>query len=112
MRLPELGWDEAFARHFAPWAQTPDMQPGRVAIEFNHNYRVYVDDGELDAQASGRLKHQAQRRSEMPAVGDWAVIRRQPGQDRAAIQALLPRRTRFSRKVAGHLTDEQVVAAN
>ena len=30
----------------------------------------------------------------------------------ATIEAVLPRRTRFSRKVAGELTEEQIVAAN
>jgi ribosome biogenesis GTPase len=32
--------------------------------------------------------------------------------DRASIVHVLPRRSRFSRKVAGGVTDEQVVAAN
>jgi ribosome biogenesis GTPase / thiamine phosphate phosphatase len=112
MRLAELGWDEAFARHFAEHAARPDLQPARVAIEFNHNYRVYVDDGELDATAAGRLKHRAGSRAELPAVGDWVAVRKQAGHDRGAIVAILPRRSWFSRKMAGHVTDEQVVAAN
>jgi ribosome biogenesis GTPase len=45
-------------------------------------------------------------------VGDWVVARRRPDEDRAAIVHVLPRRSRFSRKVAGSVTDEQVVAAN
>jgi ribosome biogenesis GTPase / thiamine phosphate phosphatase len=112
MRLNELGWDEAFARHFCEYAVRSDLQPARVAIEFNHNYRVYVDDGELDATATGRLKHRAERRAELPAVGDWVAIRKRPDEDRAAIVAVLPRRSWFSRKMAGQVTDEQVVAAN
>lgn len=112
MRLADLGWDEAWAGQFAGWAGKAHVQPGRVAIEFNHNYRVYVDDGEIEAVAAGRLKHQAANRSELPAVGDWVVVRKRPEEDRGAIQAILPRRSRFSRKAAGHLTDEQVVAAN
>lgn len=112
MRLPELGWDEGFARHFEPWGVKPDVLPGRVAIEFNHIYRVYTDGDELEAVAAGRLKHHAATRSELPAVGDWVAVRKRPGQDRGSIQAVLPRRSRFSRKVAGHVTEEQVVAAN
>ena len=112
MRLSELGWDDAFARHFAEHQARPDLQPARVAIEFNHNYRVYVDDGELDATAAGRLKHRAPSRAALPAVGDWVAVRRRRDEDRGAIVAVLPRRSWFSRKMAGQVTNEQVVAAN
>jgi ribosome biogenesis GTPase len=112
MRLPELGWNEGFARHFEPWGVKPDVLPGRVAIEFNHIYRIYTDGDELEAVAAGRLKHHAASRSELPAVGDWVAVRKRPGHGRGSIQAVLPRRSRFSRKVAGNVTEEQVVAAN
>jgi len=112
MRLVELGWDDEFARHFTECARKPHVQSGRVAIEFNYLYRVYVEEGEFDAVLSGRLKHHAASRSELPAVGDWVVVRRQPGHDRGSIVAVLPRRSRFSRRMAGQVTDEQVVAAN
>ena len=59
------------------------------------------------SQASG-----ARAAAELPAVGDWVVVRKRPDEDRGAIVAVLPRRSRFSRKMAGQVTDEQVVAAN
>jgi ribosome biogenesis GTPase len=40
------------------------------------------------------------------------VVRRQTAERRGSIVAVLPRRSRFSRKLAGQVTDEQVVAAN
>ena len=112
MRLTELGWDEQFARHFEPWTEHPWAKPARVVIEFNYIYRVHGEDGEREATAAGRLKYQAESRAEMPAVGDWVVVRRQPDHERGAIVAVLPRRSRFSRKAAGQTTEEQVVAAN
>jgi|SRR5688572_8180494 ribosome biogenesis GTPase len=112
MRLAELGWNEEMAKAFEPFAATPHVEPARVIIEFNHIYRVWAGDGELDATASGRLKHHAASRSELPAVGDWVVIRRRRGASLAAIVAVLPRRSWFSRKMAGMVTDEQLVAAN
>jgi ribosome biogenesis GTPase len=112
MRLRDLGWDDGFAHQFAGWAGTPHVQPGRVFIEFNHIVRVYVDGGELEAVLAGRLKHLAETRSALPAVGDWVVVRSRPGERSGAIVAVLPRRSRFSRKAAGHVTGEQVVAAN
>jgi ribosome biogenesis GTPase len=83
-----------------------------VVIEFNHIYRLATDGGELEATLAGRLKHRAASRSELPAVGDWVAVRKRDAEDRGAIVALLPRRSRFSRRMAGNVTDEQVVAAN
>ncbi len=112
MHLDELGWGDPFAAHWQEWVGKPDVQPARVFIEFNHIYRVYIEGGELEAVLAGRLKHQVVSRSELPAVGDWVVIRSGPDEQRGAIVAVLSRRSRFSRKMAGHVTDEQVVAAN
>src|SRR5688572_1594694 len=112
MQLRELGWDEGFSHHFDEWSNTPYVQPGRVFIEFNYIFRVYVAAGEQEAVLAGRLKHHADSRSELPAVGDWVVVRKRPDDERGSIVAVLPRRSRFSRRMAGQVTDEQVVAAN
>jgi ribosome biogenesis GTPase len=71
-----------------------------------------VAGGEIDATVSGRLRHEARRRGELPVVGDWVAVRRAPGETGGAIVGVLPRRSRFSRRSAGRVTDEQVVAAN
>ncbi|CAN5164027.1 hypothetical protein BH09ACT13_BH09ACT13_01280 [soil metagenome] len=47
----------------------------------------------------------------MPAVGDWVAICDAPG-DRAAIEAVLPRRTKFSRKTPWLKAEEHILAAN
>ena len=112
MRLADLGWDDSWQQAFAPYAGKEAVRPARVAIEFNHIYKVLTEEGELEAGAAGRLKHQAESRSELPAVGDWVALRHRTGEDRGAVIAVLPRRSKFSRKAAGNLTDEQVVAAN
>ena len=112
MRLTQLGWDDTFAAAFERRSAELDIEPARVAIEFNHIYRVWTENAELEATVSGRLKHEAASRSELPAVGDWVVVRRRRADDRATIVGVLPRRSWFSRKAAGTLTDEQIVAAN
>ena len=112
MRLAHLGWDDTFAAAFERSATGLDVEPARVAIEFNHIYRIWTKDAELEATVAGRLKHHAVHRSELPAVGDWVVARRRRGDDQAAIVAVLPRRSWFSRKMAGTVTGEQIVAAN
>jgi ribosome biogenesis GTPase len=111
IELSEIGWNEQWASLFAQHA-TPHSIPARVAIEFNHIYRVLAADGELQAQLSGRLRHQAAGRHELAAVGDWVALRRTPGERSGTIEVILPRRSKFSRKVAGELTEEQVVASN
>ena len=45
-------------------------------------------------------------------MGDWVAIRTRDDERSATIEAILPRRSHFSRKVAGELTEQQVVAAN
>ena len=111
INLNDLGWDDEWARAFAPHAAN-GLLPARVAIEFNHIFRLYAEAGELQAQHSGRLLHRAEGKQDLSAVGDWVAARPTPGEAMATIEAVLPRRTRFSRKVAGELTEEQVVAAN
>ncbi len=111
MRLEDLGWDEPFAEAFATPPPVPDVEPGRIAVEFNYLYRVYVQDGEIEAVLAGRIKHHAVSRGEFPAVGDWVVVRRRAN-EAGVIVRVLPRRTKFSRRMAGQETDEQVVASN
>jgi ribosome biogenesis GTPase len=109
--LTELGWDAEWAEAFRPHG-AEGLAPARIAIEFNHIYRATAARGDVQVQLAGRLKHAAAGRHDLPAVGDWAALRLAPGEETGTIEALLPRRTRFSRKAAGDTTEEQVVAAN
>ena len=106
--LKDLGWDDAWAAVFAPYA-ADGLIPARVAIEFNYLYRAFAASGELQVQHAGRLRHEA---DSLSAVGDWVAVRPTPGEATGTIEAILPRRSKFSRKVAGELTQEQIVAAN
>src|SRR5262249_13550868 len=87
---------------------------GRVAIEHRSGYVVYTEVGELAAEVSGRLRHDAELSQSpgLPAVGDWVLLQPRLGEIKATIQAILPRRTQFTRKVAGRRIASQVLAAN
>lgn len=109
--LETLGWDAAWAEQFAPFA-ADGLTPARVSLEHQHLYRVYTGTDEPLAHVAGRFRHHAGGREQYPAVGDWVALERPHGHARATIRAVLPRRSRFSRKAAGDVTEEQVVAAN
>lgn len=110
--LEALGWDERSAAAFDDAGFDGSLEPGRVAIEHRRGYTVLVAGAEVEADVTGKLRKAARLSSELPAVGDWVALTRLPGEDRAVIEAVLPRRSKFSRKVAGFDVDEQVVAAN
>jgi ribosome biogenesis GTPase len=111
--LARLGWTPAFEDQFAPHA-ADGLEPARVAVEHRGAYLVYTSSGERPAELSGRLRHAVDSRDELPAVGDWVAVADPEGADKALVQAVLPRRTKFSRMAANDhgQTVEQVVAAN
>ena len=109
--LEALGWNEGFAEPFRPHADQ-GLHPARVAVTHNYLYQLYAARGELMAEAAGKLRHQTAGADGMPVVGDWVAIRPSETERKAIIEAILPRRTCFSRKAAGEPTERQLVAAN
>lgn len=108
--LIRFGWDSFFVSHFQPFADK-GFHAGRVILEYNNFLRVVTAEGERLAEIAGRLKHEAASRAELPSVGDWVALRLR-GDGKATIHAVLPRRSRFARKMAGARTEAQVVGAN
>ncbi|WP_376774454.1 ribosome small subunit-dependent GTPase A [Paenibacillus eucommiae] len=111
MSLEAMGWAGFFEEAFETYKQE-GYAAGRVLLEHKHMYRVYTEAGDFLAEVSGKLRHRALSRGDYPAVGDWVVVSVRPEEERATIHAVLPRKSKFSRKVAGQVTEEQVVAAN
>jgi ribosome biogenesis GTPase len=111
MDLTTFGWSEFFANNFKSY-ETEGYKAGRVVLEHRNFFRVYTECSEVLAEISGRLRHDAASRSDLPAVGDWVVIRSRPESSSATIHAVLPRRTSFARQIAGSRTEEQIVGAN
>ncbi len=85
---------------------------GRVALEHKRLYRVYTEFGELLCEVSGKLSFEAVGREDYPAVGDWVAVIPRLDEGKGTISAVLPRKSKFSRKAAGQTTEEQIVAAN
>lgn len=108
--LQKLGWDDRWAGAFEAH-RAAGLLPARVALEHTHIYRVIAGGEERLARVAGRMRHRAASRADFPAVGDWVAIDDAKHGD-ARIRAVLPRRSRFSRRAAGDPTEEQIVAAN
>lgn len=119
MNIENLGWNSFFAQHFEQFGKQ-DLIPARVAREQKGSYLIFCEPGELTAEISGKMRHQAATKAELPTVGDWVVINARPKEGTATINALLPRQTGFSRKAvlaggmkdSGGRTEEQILAAN
>ena len=112
--LKELGWNDFFASQLAHAhaGADPAWMPARVSEQNRQLYRVLTGTEELLGELSGKLRHAAAGLGDLPAVGDWVLISARQREGRATIHHVLPRRSKFSRKVPGRKTEEQVVAAN
>lgn len=109
--LQSLGWNDYFSNHFAAYAKQ-GYSAGRIILEHKNMYRLLSEHGELMGEVTGKLRFEATGREDFPAVGDWVVIKPRLEEQKASIHALLPRKSKFSRKVAGDTVEEQIVAAN
>ena len=109
--LKDLGWTDSHTIDFEPHVEA-GLIPGRVSEQHRGAYVVLVESGEIRAEPAGRLSHEASGFGDLPAVGDWVAVAYRASENAGTIQTVLPRRTKFSRKVALSVSEEQVVAAN
>ena len=128
MNLDTLGWNPTFNRHFKKYA-SKDIIPARIGLEQRNHYLVHSEQGNFPGSLSGKLLNQLKNRSDFPTVGDWVTIRLIKHENKALIQTVLPRQSKFVRKLpiaggrryinfqgremlVGGKTETQVVAAN
>ena len=112
MDLTKLGWNADLNQQFAPH-HAKGLVPARVAMEDKHFFRVWTADAELLAHVTGKCFHDARRsNSNLPKVGDWVAVRLVPSEEKAMIQAILPRRTQLCRKMSGRGGTEHILATN
>jgi ribosome biogenesis GTPase len=112
LKLDTLGWNSFFAGNFHIY-QSQGCVPARVSLEHKNSYVVWCELGETPGALSGRMYYDAYGRGDLPAVGDWVAAQVLDERDpHAVIHAVLPRKSKVSRKQAGKSTNEQVLAAN
>ncbi len=95
--------------------ESPNAIPARIINQRRSNYLVHTEKNELSViLSSGLAKRLVSEGGSgaLPVVGDWVAVLNEPEGEVHRIVAVLPRRNKLSRKVAGQESREQVMAAN
>ncbi|MBN1895201.1 ribosome small subunit-dependent GTPase A [bacterium] len=111
MHPHQLGWDPSFEKQFEPF-RGRGLFPLRIVREDRRQYLAMGEGREWICSVSGKFRHEAGGKGDLPAVGDWVAASTLPAEGKAVIRSLVPRKSVFRRKAAGGHTVEQVVAAN
>ena len=111
MNLNNLGWNAFFKKHLKEF-DIQGLNVGRICNENKNSYRLFSEYGELIGIISGKIRNNKNNSENFPAVGDWVIFEKVQNENKAVIQYILPRKSKFSRKIAGHTTQEQIIAAN
>src|SRR5437867_1998332 len=124
-----LGWNPFFEDHWNALASGAGCREGSHSDDRRaaNDSRTVVFPARAVAEERGMHRLQrslldsfwgaptgrARRDSDLyPAVGDWVVCSREPGQERASVHAVLPRQSCLTRLAAGRSGQPQVLAAN
>lgn len=110
MNLTKIGWNNFFEKEFEKYKG--DYFPGRISTELKGFYKVITERGEIWGEISGKLRYEAEESGDYPVIGDFVVLTIIAGENRAIIHSILPRKSKFSRKVAGASVKEQIAASN
>lgn len=110
MSITHLGWRSYFQEAFDAVGRD-SLTPARVIRQNKNQYIVHNGERVIAATLLGRLLHESEDTSMLPAVGDWVCIE-QFDEDQAIIHKVLSRFGAFFRKEVGQVTRKQVIAAN
>lgn len=110
--LGTLGWSGRWEALFSAHA-SQGLVPGRVVRADRGSALVATAAGAVRAEPATRLAIDGDPGGPaLLAAGDWVALRRPPGHATAIVEAILPRRSAFTRADPGKATAAQVVAAN
>ena len=107
--LAALGWTDELEAAFTTYAER-GFEPARIVAEHRGGYLVRGERDERLANARGRLRD-GELWGSMPAVGDWVAVCDAAGGG-AAIEAVLPRHSKVSRKTPWLKAEEHILVAN
>lgn len=110
--LTQLGWNHFFQQQLVE--EDPSHKPARVVRQDMNQYHLLSDEGRLTGVIPGRVRQAALSKADLPTVGDWVTYSPIEGGEAGSVQIekCLERKSKFSRKEAGEVVDEQIVASN
>lgn len=107
--LARLGWNEWFEeKKKCGSADTI----ARVAAVDRDLLLLMDQTGTFRAKLAGSFLYRHHLSQELPCVGDWVCVEKEPSDDFGLIHSLLERRTALRRKSAGDSVAYQMIAAN
>ncbi|MGY5057956.1 ribosome small subunit-dependent GTPase A [Streptomyces sp. 900105755] len=104
--LAPYGWDETWAKEFAPY-DAEGLLAGRVVRVDRGQCDVVTAGGPLRADTAFVTPHDPMR---VVCTGDWVAV--EPGGNPRYVRAYLPRRTAFVRSTSSKRSEGQILAAN
>ena len=111
MDLSDYGWDEVFEKSFKEFSENK-LLPARVIESNRLYYKLVSEKGEVNGRLSEKFRQNCLSREGLPTVGDWVAFEPRQYTGFVSIQGLVKRKSKFSRKVIGIGSEEQVIAAN
>jgi ribosome biogenesis GTPase len=108
--LDSYGWDRYSTTSATPPAISHGL-PARVLAQHRGSFELLSAQGMLRALVAARLRR-SHDPADKPTVGDWVVALPAPNAELARIEAVLPRRSAFTRASPGSGRIPQVIAAN
>jgi ribosome biogenesis GTPase len=101
-------WLDSFFENYLKENPIENLNLGRITSQHRNCFGVMCEYGEITGIIPGHFRQE----STIPCVGDIIAFEYLPGENKAVIQKILPRRSKFSRKNAGPEMTEQVMASN
>ena len=107
--LDALGWSDWFEQQ--PASRSAEAL-ARVAAVDRDQLLLLDAAGPFRGKLAGSYRHHHRLSHELPCVGDWVCLKRQPGEDFGVVHGLLERRASLRRRAAGSVAGAQMIAAN
>ncbi|MDY6831109.1 MAG: hypothetical protein SWC96_04595 [Thermodesulfobacteriota bacterium] len=108
--LVPLGWNEWFEERAAECG--PGNTIARVVAVDRDLLLVMDPAGTFRAKTAGSYLFRHHLVQELPSVGDWVCVEKDPAGDLGRVCAVLERKSTLRRRAAGDVVDYQMIAAN
>lgn len=102
--LTRLGYNETRINQANKIDET--LLKGRITVQHKGVYRALTENGEYLIQRSGKDKFNSNDLIDIPAVGDFILIKPFPNEHKGIIEHILPRTQQFIRNAAGNQTTD------